>query len=92
MITSSGICGEALGAIFGGKLVTYGRRNVAIMISVFGFVGSGITVITSPYAIIVGRFTFGLSAGFSSVCIPRYVEETVPTHLYGMFGTIFPAS
>ena len=38
------------------------------------------------YVILVGRFIFGFSVGAFTSVAPRYVEETVPIHLYDFVG------
>ena len=43
--------------------------------------------------IIIGRVLFGISTGLFSTTIPRYVEETLPTHLFdGLTPFVFTFS
>ena len=41
------------------------------------------------YVILAGRLLFGLYAGLSCVIIPKYMIETVPIHLFDVFGPLF---
>ena len=38
--------------------------------------------------IIIGRLLFGFSVGMYTCIVPKFIEETVPEHLFGsMMGT-----
>ena len=41
---------------------------------------------------LIGRFLFGFSTGLFSSTVPRYIEETIPTHLYDTLGPIYTFS
>lgn len=45
-----------------------------------GIVGSGISMVQNIPCLLIGRILFGFTCGLQSVCIPRYIEETVPQH------------
>ena len=57
-----------------------------IVIIFVGILGIAVTMIWNFYVILIGRFLFGLSAGMFTSVSPRYVEETVPIHLYELVG------
>ena len=62
-----------------------------IMLAV-GIVGVSMTLIENFYMLIFGRVVYGLSVGVSSVCMPRYVEEFVPLHKYGICIALYAFS
>ena len=78
-----------MGALAGGKLVLIGRRKAVFVSSLVGFAGISLTMYFNFYAILIGRLLFGLYAGLSSVIIPKYMNETVPVHLFDVFGPLF---
>ena len=71
-----------LGALTGGKVMNIGRRNAMFVCIAIGMAGIGITMIFNFYVILIGRFLYGFSAGMFTAISPRYVEETIPIHLY----------
>ena len=86
------VLGCSIGAVSGGILMKIGRRN-GIFIAIFiGLIANCISLYFTLYAILLGRFLFGLSAGLFSSIVPRYVEETVPNHLFDFIGPIYTLS
>jgi MFS family permease len=71
-----------LGAVTGGKVMNIGRRNAMFVSIIIGMSGVSITMIFNFYAILIGRFLYGFSAGMFTAISSRFVEETVPIHLY----------
>ncbi len=45
------------------------------MANIFVVVGTGITLIQSEMAIIIGRFIYGIAAGSFSVLVPGFSKE-----------------
>lgn len=83
------VLGLAIGAIMGGKFIGIGRLKCFIISSLIGSAGVGVTLIENIGTILAGRVVYGFSIGILSVNIPRYVEETVPSHLLSVFAPIF---
>jgi MFS family permease len=92
LIASSAVLGLTIGAIFGGKIITIGRRKSYILSCVLGIAGVLLTLVTNVPCILAGRLIFGLSTGILCANVPKYVEETIPANHLGLFGTIFPWS
>ncbi|CDW74001.1 sugar transporter family protein [Stylonychia lemnae] len=88
LIGSSGVLGMTIGAISGGKIMQGGRKWAFQFSSIIGVIGSGISLIENIPAILIGRTLFGFACGVQSVCIPRFIEETVPQHQYQVYSTI----
>lgn len=89
MIGSSIVLGLAIGAMTGGKIIGMGRLRCLIASSIIGCIGVGATLFENIYSILFGRLIYGVSIGILSVNIPRYVEETIPSHLLSIFAPIF---
>lgn len=87
-----GLLGGAFGSIFGGKIITFGRRKVTIFFNLVLFVSVWIKCIENLGALCVGRFIFGFSAGIFTCAGPKMVEETVPINLIGQFGMVSNAT
>lgn len=91
-IGSSVVLGMTVGAVSGGLIMKIGRRKALIMASAYGIAGNLLTYHLNIYFLVAGRFLFGFSVGiFSSVC-PRYMEETIPAHLYDTLAIIYNTS
>jgi len=80
------------GSLAGGKLMKIGRRKAQFVNISIGLVGTAMTAILNTENILLGRFLFGFSSGLLCTTIPRYVEETVPVHLFDNIGPIFNVS
>lgn len=78
-----------IGGACGGFLMKIGRRNAQFVNILIGLAGIGICYPLHPIAwILSGRFLGGLSTGLFSSTIPRYYEETIPSHLYDRLAPI----
>eukprot|EP00347_Sterkiella_histriomuscorum_P017146 403350492 len=88
LIGSSGIFGMTMGALIGGRLMQNGRKNLFVATSIIGIVGCIISMFENIPCILIGRAIFGFACGVQSVCIPRYIEETVPSHANQMFSPL----
>ena len=88
-IGSSLTLGMTLGAVSGGVLMRFGRRRALIISSILGLIGFGITLRFDIYCLIAGRCLIGFSTGLFSSIGPRYLEETLPIHLYNSFAVIY---
>ena len=87
MISTASVLGVSIGAIIGGKIITYGRRKAVLIFDLLGIIGSGLSVIPNLDVILVGRLIYGFSAGVLVTACPKIVEETVPsTHMDNGFG------
>ena len=75
---SSGILGLAIGSQIASYLMKIGRKNTLLISSTIGLVGVCIEMIEAIPIIVLGRTIYGIAAGIYSVCVGRYVEETVP--------------
>ena len=87
IISSSSVLGMSIGAFIAGSIVANGRRKFLIIFGIIGIIGTAITLITNLYIIVLGRFIHGLCTGVFMTGGPRFLDETVPSHLLGTFGT-----
>ena len=87
IITSSSVLGMSIGAFIAGGIVANGRRKYLIIFGVVGIAGTALTLITTVYTIIIGRLIHGICTGVFMTGGPRMLDETVPPHLLGTFGT-----
>lgn len=81
--------GMTLGAVSGGRIIKIGRRKTLFLSICLGILGLSITMVENFNVILVGRLIFGYSGGVMSVTAPRFVEETVPNHLFSTLGPLF---
>ena len=70
--------------------MNHGRRFALLIAAVIGLSGTIMCGFLNFYMILTGRVLFGFAAGIISAAAPRYIEETVPSHLYDYFGPTFP--
>jgi len=90
-ITTTGLIGAILGAIFGGRLTDLlGRKKMILasaIIFVVGAVGSGMAV--SPESLMVARLILGVAIGVSSFAVPLYIAEISPAKKRGALVSTF---
>ena len=78
-----------ISASVSGQIIQRGRRQALIISAFVGMLGTGITMIQNFWAIVIGRFIYGLSVGMIAIAMPRLMEETVPNRLVGLFGSLY---
>lgn len=85
------IIGMTAGCLSGGTLMKIGRR-LSLIIAVFiGMVGVGLTAAVFSLnfpLLLIGRTIFGISCGIIASIVPKFIEETVPAHVWGSMGVI----
>jgi hypothetical protein len=67
------------------------RKKCLLFHYVFSFLGSVLAMISyftsSPLILILSRFSYGIQAGMSCVCVPIYLSEIAPKFIRGKIGT-----
>jgi len=53
-----------------------------------GLVGSAFSVIDAVWALCIGRFICGVSAGYFALACPKFINETVPIEMKGSMGSM----
>ena len=90
-ITSAGLLGAILGALFCGKLTDrLGRRKVILesaVIFAVGAVWSGIAA--DAWNLVLARLFLGVAIGVSSFAVPLYIAEISPTKVRGTLVSMF---
>ncbi|MDR2475371.1 MAG: sugar porter family MFS transporter [Bacteroidales bacterium] len=91
LITSSGLIGAILGALFCGKAVDrFGRKKVILLsaaIFVVGALWSGAA--GNMYSLIFARMFLGIAIGISSFVVPLYIAEISPAKYRGRLVAMF---
>lgn len=82
-----GLFGIMMGSIFGGPLITYGRRVCIFGLAAVMVLGVTLTLIESFPTLVIGRFITGFCGGVYQLCNIKAVQETVPSKLIGIYGT-----
>ena len=70
-----------MGGFFGGRLLSYGRRNTVFISQSLCVLGALISMITHESMLGLGRFILGIGAASFNIAIGKLVLETVPGHL-----------
>jgi SP family galactose:H+ symporter-like MFS transporter len=90
-ITTAGLIGAVIGALFTGRISDiFGRKKTilgAAIIFVIGAVWSGWA--PTPHMLIVARLFIGLAIGISSFSVPLYIAEISPTKMRGRLVSLF---
>lgn len=90
-ITTAGLAGAVIGAMFTGRLSDiFGRKKtilVAAIIFIIGAAWSGWA--PSPVLLIIARLFIGLAIGISSFSVPLYIAEISPSHIRGRLVSLF---
>ncbi len=91
LITSAGLVGAILGAVFGGKLTDrIGRKKIILAAAVIFFIGalwSGIA--PDAQNLIAARLFLGIAIGVSSFAVPLYLAEISPAEMRGRLVSLF---
>lgn len=90
-ITSSGLAGAILGALFCGKLTDRLGRKKVILASAVVFATGALWAGLAPdrYHLIASRLFLGTAIGVSSFAVPLYLAEIAPTALRGRLVSLF---
>lgn len=90
-VTSAGLLGAILGALFCGKVTDrLGRRKVILASAVIfavGAVWSGMAA--DVWHLITARLFLGIAIGVSSFAVPLYIAEISPAKVRGMLVSMF---
>ncbi|MDR1116102.1 MAG: sugar porter family MFS transporter [Tannerella sp.] len=90
-ITTAGLVGAVIGALFCGRITDLlGRRRVILFSAVIFAVGalwSGFA--GSPVQLIVSRLFLGIAIGVSSFAVPLYIAEISPAKIRGQLVSMF---
>ena len=91
LVTSVGLLGAILGALFCGKITDQlGRKKVILasaVIFVVGAIWSGIAF--DVWNLILARLFLGIAIGVSSFAVPLYIAEISPAKLRGRLVSMF---
>ena len=91
LITSAGLLGAILGALFCGRLTDrLGRKKVILASAVIFAVGaiwSGVAV--DAWNLVLARLFLGIAIGVSSFTVPLYIAEISPAKVRGMLVSMF---
>jgi sugar porter (SP) family MFS transporter len=91
IITTSGLVGAVIGAMFSGRIAdNIGRKKVILaagIIFIIGAIWSGAS--TSAMMLVFARFFLGIAIGVSSFAVPLYIAEISPTKNRGTLVSMF---
>jgi len=91
MITTSGLAGAVIGAMFCGRIADIvGRKKVILASSVIFIIGALWSGMAPSAQILLGaRFFLGIAIGISSFAVPLYIAEISPARIRGMLVSLF---
>ena len=91
IVTSAGLIGAIMGALFSGKITDRLGRKIIILsaavIFAIGALWSGLA--PDIYNLIAARMFLGIAIGVSSFAVPLYIAEIAPARLRGQLVTMF---
>lgn len=91
IITTAGLIGAVIGALFSGRIADIvGRKKVILtsaIIFIIGAIWSGAS--SSPLMLVFARLFLGLAIGTSSFAVPLYIAEVSPTKSRGTLVSLF---
>ena len=74
--------GACVGALYGKKLISYGRRKSLFVIGYIFLLSAVVTQYMNFWAILIARLIGGVAAGLTTVAVSRIIEEYVPLAMY----------
>jgi sugar porter (SP) family MFS transporter len=91
IITTAGLAGAVIGAMFSGRIAdNLGRKKVILaagIIFIIGAIWSGAS--SSAMMLVFARFFLGIAIGVSSFAAPLYIAEISPTKTRGTLVSMF---
>ena len=87
-ITVTGVIGNMIGALIGGKAIKNGRRKAAIYWLLLAIIGACVTMIGNIPSLCFGRFLVGIAAGVVNNVMGKSLDDTIPVEVSGQFGTL----
>ena len=84
-ISSASISGLIIGSFTAGKLLSNGRRKAIILMSLIACLSIVPTLFLNIWAILIGKFIFGIASGTIIVASSIYLNETVPVEQSSKF-------
>ncbi len=91
IITTAGLVGAVIGAMFSGRIADIiGRKKVilaAAVIFIIGAIWSGAS--QGPVMLVFARLFLGVAIGVSSFAVPLYIAEISPTKTRGTMVSMF---
>ncbi len=90
-ITTAGLIGAVIGAMFTGRLSDiFGRKKTILGAAIIFVIGAGWSGwAPNPHSLIIARLFIGLAIGISSFSVPLYIAEISPTNLRGRLVSLF---
>ena len=85
VVSSTGIVGLIVGSFGAGLVVKEGRRKSIISMSVICVLGIVPTLFLNIWAILFGKFVYGVAASVMIVASSLYLQETVPAEKSATF-------
>jgi sugar porter (SP) family MFS transporter len=91
LITTSGLVGAILGALFSGRIAdVFGRKKVIMASALIFAIGAFWSGAASSAAnLVFARLFLGTAIGISSFAVPLYIAEISPAKSRGTFVTLF---
>lgn len=91
LITTSGLVGAVIGAMFCGWIADRTGRKKVILAAALFFVAGSIWSGLAPDAamLMLSRFFLGIAIGLASTAVPLYIAEISPARLRGMLVASF---
>ena len=91
IITTAGLVGAVIGALFSGRIADVVGRKKVILVSaiifIIGAIWSGIS--SGPVMLVFARLFLGVAIGTSSFAVPLYIAEISPTKSRGKLVSLF---
>lgn len=90
-ITTAGLAGAIIGALFCGRITDLLGRKVVILASavIFGVGALWSGLAASPAQLIAARLFLGIAIGVSSFAVPLYIAEISPARIRGRLVSLF---
>ena len=87
-INVSSLLGKAVGAIFGGIVIQFGRKKVFVCFNILAILSLLLMQIVSGWMLILGQFLYGVFVTVVHMACLKMINETIPVYLLGSFGTV----
>jgi MFS family permease len=89
LINFSSQVGKACGALYGGKIIPDGRKNVFIKYNVLALFSCLVMQYVSIWTLAFGKLLNGFFVTVVHIAAVKMINETVPVEVLGKYGSVY---
>ena len=89
LINFSSQVGKAAGALYGGRIIPFGRKKAFIKYNILAFLSCMVMQYVSIWTLAVGKLLNGFFVTVVHIAAVKMINETVPVEVLGKYGSVY---